>query len=149
MSLLSWKTKNNRMRNSTKLRQITESWNPKDLKRKKIESEEGKKHKKKKKKTEETVEEEEIEGTVEEKTVLAAPKRWNQRKRWIKKFFSRRHTGNKMSEKKRESQEKPMTRNTKKKEKPPNFSTSLSQEQIEEDLRAMQGSRAPTRPKKM
>ena len=95
MSRLSWKTKNNRIRNSTKLRQITESWNPKDLKCKKIESEEGKKHKKKKKKTEETVEEEEIEGTVEEKTVLAAPKRWNQRKRWIKKFFSRRHTGNK------------------------------------------------------
>ena len=96
MSLLSWKTKNNRIRNSTKLRQITESWNPKDLKRKEIESEEGKKHKKKKKKTEETVEEEEeIEGTVEEKTVVAAPKRWNQRKRWIKKFFSRRHTGNK------------------------------------------------------
>ena len=47
MSRLSWKTKNNRIRNSTKLRQMTESWNPKDLKRKEIESEEGKKHKKK------------------------------------------------------------------------------------------------------
>ena len=79
MSRLSWKTKNNRIRNSTKLRQMTESWNPKDLKRKEIESEEGKKHKKKKKKkTEETVEEEEeIEGTVEEKTVVAAPKQWS------------------------------------------------------------------------
>ena len=54
-----------------------------------------------------------------------------------------------MSEKKQESPEKPMTRSTEKKEKPPNFSTSLSQEQIEEDLRTMQGSRAPTRPKKM
>ena len=40
MSRLSWETKKNRMRSGSKLHQVTESWNPKDLKRKEMEPEE-------------------------------------------------------------------------------------------------------------
>uniref|UniRef100_F6GV87 Uncharacterized protein n=1 Tax=Vitis vinifera TaxID=29760 RepID=F6GV87_VITVI len=41
-----------------------------------------------------------------------------------------------------------MTRSTDKTEKPQKFSATLSQEEINEDFRAMTGCRPPTRPKK-